>query len=224
MQASKKKHSHHDDSSQEEQEEEGNKDNIKDDIPAAAVDDIAPDVEQKEQYIAAEEYAVRRKEVTQKLQKILDSLSQQKDWPDSVLAALHSPELHELFAQHVVLLRDEAKVLEGLEECHSSESAAYDSYLDAVRLTSMAERALMDHTALKRRVRCSNYAHPPPKEGRELSAEAAAFLSKHRSTQSEMEVQLAAKLEASRLHLDATKRHVSSYLAQKKELEKAKSK
>lgn len=222
------------------QKKKGNKKGeIKDDVPAAAatastntitIADAAKQGEQQEvRYLTAEQFAAHRKEVTQELQKVLDGLSEQKSWPDSVLAALHSPELHELFAQHTVLLRDEAKVFESLEESNiDSSSAAYDSYLSAVTLTSLAERALMEHAAVKRRVRRYNYAHPPPKEGeqdgRELGEEAAALISKHRSTQAEMQVQLAAKLEENQLNLDATKRHVAGYLAQKKELEKAQSK
>ncbi|KAK7911457.1 hypothetical protein PG985_013938 [Apiospora marii] len=222
------------------QKKNGNKkDEIKDDVPVSAAtntttlaDAPAPAAEQhkQRQYLTAAEFAADREELTQELQKILNSLAEQKAWPDSVLAALHSPELHELFAQHVALLRDEAKVFEGMEECGDGGDA---SYLNAVLLTSLAERALMEHAALKRRVRRYNYVHPPPPpppkegeqhgEGRELSEEATAFLSKHRSTQAELQVQLAAKLESAQLNLDATKRHVSGYRAQK-ELEKAQSK
>ncbi|KAK7954354.1 hypothetical protein PG988_015048 [Apiospora saccharicola] len=209
------------------QKKKGNKKGgIKDDVPASAApeattaaDPLAAAEQQsfklkEEDYVSAEEHAARREKLIKDIQIIIDGQARKKEWSDSALAAVHSSELHDLFEQHMALLRDEAKVLEDLEESGS------DSYLDAVYLTSLAERALMDHADLERRVRRYNYEGEED-EDQNCFDEAAAYLAKHRNTQAVMKDHLAAKLEARQMHLDATKQHVINFLALKKKLENA---
>ncbi|KAK8135924.1 hypothetical protein PG984_003864 [Apiospora sp. TS-2023a] len=218
------------------QKKKGNKKgDIKDDVPASGAPDATTAADppaaaeqqgfklKEEDYVSAEEHAARREKLIKDIQIIVDGLARKKEWPDSALAAVHLPELHDLTEQYIALLRDEAKVLEGMEE------SGCDSYLDAVYVTSLAERALMDHADLSRRVRRYNYVCSPPKEGeedevRKHSDEVAAYLAEHRNTQAGLKDHLAAKLEAAQMHRDAAKRLVINFLALKKKLEEAQSK